>query len=53
MTQHIQIQLDAERNEKIKHDEICPTFTFISCKPGKEMQVIRKLQTLKSVKNIQ
>ncbi len=53
MTQHIQIQLYAERNEKIKHDEICPTFTFISCKPGKEMQVIRKLQTLKSVKNIQ
>lgn len=53
MTQQIQIQLDAERNEKIRHDKICPTFTFIICKPGKEMQVIKKLQTLKAVKEIQ
>ena len=53
LTQQIQIQLDAERNEKIRHDKICPTFTFISCKPGKEMIVIKKLQTIKSVKEIQ
>ncbi|HJT09587.1 MAG TPA: Lrp/AsnC ligand binding domain-containing protein [Candidatus Nitrosotalea sp.] len=53
MTQEIQIQLDVERNEKIRYDKICPTFTFIICKPGKEMQVIRKLQTLKSVKEVQ
>ncbi|MGB6462998.1 MAG: Lrp/AsnC family transcriptional regulator [Nitrosotalea sp.] len=53
MTQEIQIQLGAERNKKIRDDKICPTFAFISCQPEKEMLVIRKLQTLKSVKEIQ
>ncbi|HJU14774.1 MAG TPA: Lrp/AsnC ligand binding domain-containing protein [Candidatus Nitrosotalea sp.] len=52
LTQQTQIQLDAERNEKIRRDKIHPTFTFITCKLGKEMQVIRKLQTLKSVKEV-
>ena len=52
MTQ-MQIQLDVERDKKIHDDKICPTFTFISCPPGKEMLVIKKLQTLKSVKEIQ
>jgi hypothetical protein len=52
MTQEMQIQLDVERDKKIRDDKICPTFAFINCQPGKEMPVIRKLQTLKSVKEI-
>lgn len=52
MTQ-MQIQLDIERDKKIHYDKVCPTFAFISCQPGKETLVIRKLQTLKSVKEIQ
>ena len=52
MTQEIQIQFDIKRDKKIRDDKICPTFAFISCQPRKEMLVIRKLQTLKSVKEI-
>ncbi|MDE1765878.1 MAG: Lrp/AsnC ligand binding domain-containing protein [Thaumarchaeota archaeon] len=48
-----QIQLDIERGKKIHDDKTCPTFAFISCQPRKETLVIRKLQTLKSVKEIQ
>lgn len=53
MTQETQIKFDVEQDKKIRDDEICPTFAFIRCHPGKEMLVIRKLQTLKSVKEIQ
>ncbi|MFZ1077625.1 MAG: Lrp/AsnC ligand binding domain-containing protein [Nitrosotalea sp.] len=52
MTQEMQAQFDAKRDKKIQDDKICPTFAFISCQPGKETLVIRKLQTLKSVKEI-
>ncbi len=46
------MQFDVERDKKIQKDKICPTFAFITCQSGKEMLVIRKLQTLKSVKEI-
>ncbi|MGB9004051.1 MAG: Lrp/AsnC ligand binding domain-containing protein [Nitrosotalea sp.] len=52
MTQEISSQFDAKRDKKIQDDKICPTFAFIICQPGKETLVIRKLQTLKSVKEI-
>lgn len=52
MTQETQAQFDAKHGKKIQDDKICPTFAFISCQPGKEMLVIRKLKTLKSVKEI-
>ena len=53
MTQETQIKFDVEQDKKIRDDKTCPTFAFIRCHPGKEMLVIRKLQTLKSVKEIQ
>ena len=53
MTQEMQIQLDVKRDKKIHDDKACPTFAFIICQPGKETLVIKKLQTLKSVKEIQ
>jgi len=52
MTQEMQAQFDAKRDKKIQDDKVCPTFALISCQPGKETLIIRKLQTLKSVKEI-
>ncbi len=53
MTQEIQIKFDVEQDKKTRDDKMRPTFAFIICQPGKERLVMRKLQTLKSVKEIQ
>ncbi|MDE1863375.1 MAG: hypothetical protein KGI33_10770 [Thaumarchaeota archaeon] len=52
MTQEMRAQFDTKHDKKIQDDKICPTFAFINCQPGKEMLVIRKLKTLKSVKEV-
>ena len=41
-----------EIETKYFNDKSSPTFSFIICEPGKEMLVIEKLRTLKTVKEI-
>ena len=41
-----------EIKTKYFDDKSSPTFSFIICEPGKEMLVIEKLRTLKTVKEI-
>jgi len=44
--------LKQEIKTKYFDDKSSPTFSFIICEPGKEMLVIEKLRTLKTVKEI-